>query len=259
MDLFWWITASGLAMSAIALVGAVTLFFAANTIQRILLPLVALAAGALLGGAFLELIPGAIQQVGDQPTVFLAVLAGFSLFFGLEQVISLHHGHSVDPAMDPAGDHDAKPDHQPLTYLILLASGLHHFIGGLAVGGAFVANIGLGISAWLAAAVHEVPQELGDFAVLVHGGWKVPQALLFNFLSAATFLIGGWLAYALATSWDVSLLLPFAAGNFIYIGASDLIPEVKHHRSAVHNVIHFLSFLTGIAVFVVLVFLEKQS
>ncbi len=254
MDLFWWITASGLAMSGIALVGALTLFFAADTLQRLLLPLVALAAGALLGGAFLELIPGSIRQLGDGPEVFLAVLAGFSLFFGLEQSISLHHSHNVDPGMDP----DAQPRHQPLTYLILLASGLHHFIGGLAVGGAFVADIGLGISAWLAAAVHEIPQELGDFAVLVHGGWKVPRALLFNFLSAATFLIGGWLAYALADTWNVALLLPFAAGNFIYIGASDLIPEVKHHRSRVHNVIHFFSFLAGIAVFVVLIFVENH-
>ncbi len=240
MDVFWWITVGGLIMSAIALVGGLTLFFAPNTINRLLLPLVALAAGTLLGGAFLHLIPGAIEQIGDQSSVFLAVLAGFSVFFGLEQILNWHHCHDVDC------------DHKPLTYLILLADGLHNFIGGLAVGGAFVADVGLGMTAWLAAAAHEVPQELGDFAVLVHGGWKPPRALLFNFLSALTFLIGGWLAYALSETWNVALLLPFAAGNFIYIGAADLIPEVKHHRSPLHNVIHFVSFLAGIAIFVVL-------
>jgi zinc and cadmium transporter len=114
-----------------------------------------------------------------------------------------------------------------LTYLILLGDGLHNFLGGLAIGGIFIIDIRLGIASWLAAAAHELPQELGDFAVLIHGGWSKRSALLFNFLSGLTFLLGGLIAYILSFQLDVSWLIPFAAGNFIYIGASDLIPEMN--------------------------------
>lgn len=113
--------------------------------------------------------------------------------------------------------------------------------------GAFIADVRLGIGAWLAAAAHEVPQELGDFAVLVHGGWDQRRALLFNLLSALTFLVGGLLAYAASLSFDVRFLLPFAAGNFIYIAASDLIPEVKQDRDLRMNLLHFACLVSGIA------------
>ncbi len=112
--------------------------------------------------------------------------------------------------------------------------------------GAFLVDIRVGISTWLAAAAHELPQELGDFGILVQGGWTKGGALLYNFLSALTFLIGGFIAYSVSRSVDVSFLLPFAAGNFIYIAAADLVPEVKHEESLKLNVIHFLSFLTGL-------------
>jgi zinc and cadmium transporter len=116
-----------------------------------------------------------------------------------------------------------------LTYLILIADGVHNFIGGLAVAGAFLIDVRVGIRTWLAAAAHEVPQELGDFGIVIHGGWNKGKALLYNFLSALTFLLGGIIAYSASFALDVTFLLPFAAGNFIYIAAADLIPEIKHH------------------------------
>jgi zinc and cadmium transporter len=134
-----------------------------------------------------------------------------------------------------------------LTYLILIADGVHNFIGGLAVAGAFIIDVRVGISTWLAAAAHEVPQELGDFGILIHGGWNKGRALLYNFLSALTFLVGGVVAYSASFALDVTFLLPFAAGNFIYIAAADLIPEIKYHDEPTSNVIHFLSFLSGLA------------
>jgi zinc and cadmium transporter len=100
--------------------------------------------------------------------------------------------------------------------------------------------------AWIAAAAHEIPQELGDFAVLVHGGWSRRGALVFNFLSALTFLVGGLLAYFASLSTDVAFLLPVAAGNFLYIGASDLVPEINKHEDAKRNVEHFMAFLAGL-------------
>ena len=223
-------------MSAVALVGSVTLLLRPGTLEKLLRPMVAFAAGTLLGGAFLHMLPGAVETMGAAPRVFLWVLAGFAVFFGLEQFLHWHHCH-----------HEYADSRKPLTYLVLLGDGLHNLLGGFAVAGAFIADVRLGIGAWLAAVAHEVPQELGDFAILVSGGWERRRALLFNLLSALTFLAGGLLAYAASLSLDVTFLLPFAAGNFIYIAASDLIPEVKEERDLRVNLLHFACFVAGIA------------
>ncbi|NNE66558.1 MAG: ZIP family metal transporter [Pyrinomonadaceae bacterium] len=237
-----WIVASGILMSAIALVGSITFFFLQTTQEKILLPLVAFSAGALLGGAFFHMIPGSLGQWTDASFVFLWVMIGFTLFFALEQFLHWHHCQRAAT--------DCK---KPLTYLILIGDGLHNFIGGLAIGGTFLVDVRLGVTAWLAAAAHEIPQELGDMGVLLYGGWSKKKAVIFNFLSALTFLAGGIVAYIASFQFDVSFLIPFAAGNFIYIGASDLVPEVNKHESFRANVIHFLAFAIGL----ILLFLVK--
>lgn len=224
-------------MSAIALVGGVTLLLRPERLQRLLLPLVAFAAGTLLGGALLHMLPGAIELLGPRPSVFLAVLAGFAAFFALEQFLHWHHGHRAISGIE----------RQPLTYLVLVGDALHNFLGGLAVAAAFLADERVGLGAWLAAAAHELPQEIGDFAVLVHGGWSPAHALLYNVLSASTFLLGGLVAYAASARLELTLLLPFSAGNFLYIAASDLVPEVKHDHGVRHNAIHFVALTSGIA------------
>jgi zinc and cadmium transporter len=234
MTTLLWIVASGVLMGVIALVGSVTLLLSEASLKKILLPLVALAAGTLLGGALFHMIPVSVDVLGNRLSVYVWILVGFSLFFVLEQFLHWHHCHRV-----PC-------EHRPLTVLILIADGLHNFIGGLAVTGAFLIDVRVGISAWLAAAAHEVPQELGDFGILVHGGWKKGRALFYNFLSALTFLAGGFVAYAASLSFDTAFLLPFAAGNFIYIAAADLVPEVKHEASLRLGALHFVSFLTGL-------------
>jgi zinc and cadmium transporter len=136
--------------------------------------------------------------------------------------------------------------------LILIGDGLHNFIGGLAIAGTFIADIRLGIMAWLAVAAHEIPQELGDFGVLVHGGWDKRKALMFNVLSALTFLMGGLLTYVVSFNFDISFLIPFAAGNFLYIGASDLVPEVKEHENLRINIVNFLMFISGLALMLII-------
>jgi zinc and cadmium transporter len=241
MHILVWIVLSGLAMSAIALVGSVTLLLSESTLKRITLPLVAFAAGSLLGGAFLHMIPAAVEETDSANGVFLWILIGFSSFFVVEQFLHWHHCHREYA--------DCK---QPVGYLILFGDGIHNFTGGLAVASAFMVDIRLGITTWIAAAAHEIPQELGDFAVLVHGGWSKPGALLMNLFSALTFPIGGALAYMASFEFDVSFLLPFAAGNFIYIAASDMVPEVNRHRSLVSNFVHFGSLMTGILLLLIL-------
>jgi zinc and cadmium transporter len=172
--------------------------------------------------------------MGNGLEVPLYTAIGFTLFFGLEQLLRWHHCHR------PPSRH-----RRPVTYLVLLADGVHNFIGGLAVAGAFLVDIRLGALTWLAAAAHEIPQELGDFGVLVHGGWSAKKALLYNLFSALTFPLGGLAAYAASRAIDVGFLLPFAAGNFLYIGASDLVPEVNRHERFGVNLVHFGAFALG--------------
>jgi zinc and cadmium transporter len=230
-----WIIGSGLLMSAVALVGSVTLLLPERTLQRILLPLVAFSAGSLLGGAFLHMLPAALKTAKDDLSVYVWTLAGFSVFLLVEQFLHWHHCQRAEAEC-----------RKPLTYLILIGDGLHNFIGGLSIAAIFLTDIRLGITAWLAAVAHEIPQELGDLGVLLHGGWSKRKALAFNFISALTFLVGGLVTYAVSFRLDVSFLIPFAAGNFIYIGASDLVPEVKRHENPAVNLIHFVCFIAGI-------------
>jgi zinc and cadmium transporter len=225
-------------MSAIALIGGVFLFFREGWLERLILPLVALAAGSLIGGALFHLLPAALSSNAlSQARVFGGTALGFAAFLALEQFI--HHHHCHRPLSDCK---------KPLGTLILMGDGLHNLLGGVAVASTFVIDVKLGIATWLAAAAHEVPQELGDFATLVHAGWTKRRALLVNFISALFFPLGGLCAYALSFHWRTDWLIAFAAGNFLYIGASDLVPEVNKHRSARTNIIHFSAFAAGLAI-----------
>lgn len=248
MSPFGWIVCGGVAMSAIALVGSVTLVLGEERLRRLLLPLVALAAGSLLGGAFFHMLPAALSAGQPPLRVFVWTTAGFLLFLAVEQLLHWHHCHRATASC-----------RQPMTYLVLLGDGLHNLLGGAAVAGAFLIDVRVGLMAWLAAAAHEVPQELGDFAVLVHGGWSRAKALLMNALSGATFLVGGLLAWAASFQFDVAPLVAFAAGNFIYIAASDLIPEVNRTHESRSAWINLACVVIGLALLLALCFVRPEA
>jgi zinc and cadmium transporter len=234
-----WIVAGGLGMAVLSLVGGLTSWLAEATLRRVLRPLVAFAAGSLLGSVFFHLIPIATSSTpggGAHGTAYVWVVTGFASFLALEQFLHWHHCHN-----SAAHGHE----HRPMTYLILIGDSLHNFLDGLSVASAFLIDPRAGVAAWLAAAAHEVPQELGDFAILVYGGWSRSRALLFNLLSSMTFLIGGVLAYFLAHTFELSAVMLFGAGNFLYIGAADLIPEVKANERLGMAVLSFAGFLAG--------------
>lgn len=233
MNPLGWIVGLGLIMVAISLTGSLALTLREGTLERILSPLVAFAAGALLGGAFLHMIPEAVIQMSNSLSVWVLVLSGFLLFFIFEQFLHWHHSHHPT-------------ERQPVTYLVLIADALHNFIGGASIGATFLIDVRLGVAAWFAAVAHEIPQELGDFAVLVRGGWSKTMALSLNFISALTFPIGGLLTYFMSRELNLTGLVPFAAGNFIYIASADLIPEIKQSTSFSQAIMHLLFVLLGL-------------
>lgn len=234
VDPLVWILVGGVLMSAIAMTGALTLALEPATLERLLLPLVALAAGTLLGGALFHMIP---EAVASMPIVnsMAWLLFGFTVFLALEQFLHWHHSH-----------HAPKDVRKPFAYLVLIGDAVHNFLGGLGIASAFLLSPSAGVVAWIAAAAHEVPQELGDFAVLIHGGWPRRRALFWNVMSALTFLVGAVLAYIASFHLNVAALVAFGAGNFVYIAASDLIPEIKAQSRSRHALLHLASFVAGL-------------
>lgn len=242
MTAFFWIILSTFFISAISFVGALALVLKERVLNKILVFLVAFSAGALLGSAFLHLIPEAIQMASNIESqlfkIFLYLISGFSVFFVLEQFIGWHHHHETQ-----------HPEIASFSYLILISDGLHNFIDGLLIAGSFLADFQIGIITGLAIILHEIPQEIGDFGVLIYGGLKKSSALLLNFLSALAAILGGVIGYFLLerAGEGILFLLPFTAGGFIYIAAADLIPQIRRERKPVVN---FLTFLAGIIIMV---------
>jgi zinc and cadmium transporter len=222
-------------MSIVSLLGGIILIFRKQAQMKILLPLVAFSAGSLIGGAFFIMIPSGLNIIKDVKLFFLYLLAGFGMFFILEQFLHYHHCKKAES--------DCR---KPMSYLLLIGDGLHNLIGGLSIAGLFLVDFRAGLFAWLGAVFHEIPQEIGDYAALIHSGWERKKALLYNFLSSLTFLLGGIITYFISSKTDVGFLIPFAAGNFLYIGATDLIPEVNKHYTLKNNIIHFLFFAAGV-------------
>lgn len=241
MSVLFYILISTFLISFIAFIGVFTLFLKEKLLDRILLILVAFSAGALIGGAFLHLIPEAIEKVGLEENsllkIFLYLIFGFCIFFILEQFIKWHHHHATQ-----------HPEIASFSYLILISDAVHNFIDGLIIAASFVVAFPIGVATALAVALHEIPQEIGDYGVLVYGGFKRIKALFLNFLSAISVIFGGIVGFLLSEKIGQSIvfLLPFAAGNFIYIAASDLIPEIKQKECFSKSITYFLVFLLGI-------------
>lgn len=231
-----WIILMTVLDGLLALIGAVTLVFKGKTLDKALFALVAFSAGTMIGGAFLHLLPEAIEsEVFSIDGTMLILIFGFSAFFLIERLLHWHHCH------------EGKCDVHEYSYLLLIGDGIHNLIDGLVIAAAFLTNIELGIITSFLVMAHEVPQEIGNFAVLLHAGMKKKKALLYNFAAQLTAVIGGLLGFFFFSEQLQAFMLPFAAGGFVYIAASDLIPELHKDPKLSKAMATFGLFVAGVA------------
>ncbi|PIR76184.1 MAG: ZIP family metal transporter [Candidatus Magasanikbacteria bacterium CG10_big_fil_rev_8_21_14_0_10_42_10] len=237
-------------VSLVSLVGIVALSFGMENVKKWLLLFVSFSAGTLLGDAFLHLLPQVTEQKGFSLSVSFGVLAGILVWFVIEKFIHWHHCHH---------EHEFDEDHvHPFAVLNLIGDFVHNIIDGMIIAASFVVSVPVGIATTVAVVLHEIPQELSDFGVLLHGGLSRGRALFLNFLSALGAVLGAIFALFVAGQIDgvVYLFLPFAAGSFIYIATADLIPELHKDSRVGESIKHLVSLLGGIVVMALMLFLE---
>jgi len=211
------------------------IFLKKELLSKITIFLVSLSAGALMGGAFLHLLPEASESLNID-TLFGVFLLSFVSFFFIEKVLHWQHCHKEHCHIHSFG------------YMNLVGDSIHNFIDGLVIASTFVIDFNLGVATTLAVAIHEIPQEIGDYGVLVHSGFSRKVALWANYLIALTVVLGGVVGYFSFSYLESFLpyLLPFAAGGFVYIAASDLMPEIRKETNLKKSIASFLVFILGI-------------
>jgi zinc and cadmium transporter len=246
-----YIIVSVLGISLLSFIGVFTLSINKVTLDKMLLYLVAFSAGALIGDSFLHLLPEIIGEIGFETITAVYVILGLLSMFIVEKLIRWRHCHH-----SPHKHTHAKIE--PFAMTSLIGDGVHNFIDGLLIGASYLVSIPVGIATTVAIALHEIPQEIGDFAVLTHGGLSRKRALFLNFLTALTAVIGAVLAIYLSGQITglTHFLIPFAAGHFIYIATADLIPELHKEDNLEKSTLQLLWFILGIGIMYALILIE---
>lgn len=258
MDPVFLALGSVFAVSLVSLIGIGAFSLNQQALTRVLHLLVALAAGALLGDAVIHLIPESLEIIGNERHFGVAVLGGLSLFFILEKVLRWHHAHHAEE--DEHVGHEAYEagSHAHLAPMVLIADGIHNIVDGAVIAASYVVNPSLGLATTLAVFLHEIPQEVADYALLLHAGYSRTQALFWNFVSGLTALIGA--AFVLLVTQDIELFGAYAAavtaGAFIYLAAADLIPDINRRTAGSASATAVAAFLVGIALMLALTYLE---
>lgn len=239
-------------VSLVSLIGVVTLYWKKEAVKKYVFVLVSLAVGALLGDAFIHLIPEAFESSINPTLISILIIAGVLVFFVLEKFLHWHHHEGIDDH-----EHD-KHQISHVGKMVLISDGLHNLIDGLIIGASYLVSIEVGIATTIAVVLHEIPQEIGDFGVLLHAGYTKSRALFLNFISALLAIGGAVIALVLGKSAENFSLyfLPIAAGGFIYIALADLIPELHKTKRIKHSVIQLISVAVGVVLMILLLSLE---
>jgi zinc and cadmium transporter len=243
-----WAMSSLVLVSLLSLMGVFTISMQEARLREMLFLLVSFAVGALFGDAFIHILPEAFKTLGPGPATGFWVLLGILIFFAGEKFIRWGQGSAFEK---PASV-------KPLVPLILLVDGAHNFIDGMLVGASYLVSVPIGIATTLAVVFHEIPHEIGDFAILVHGGLSVRRALLWNFLSALTAILGGCAALLMGHAFKdfTVVVMPITAGGFIYIAGSDLVPELQEKVSLSSAFWHTLLIAAGVGFMALLLLVE---
>jgi len=229
------ILASVTVVSLISFVGVIFIGLKESLLRRIVMVLVGFASGTLLGGAFFDLLPEAVNMINPPITIFYFVILGIIVFFCIEKFLYWRHCHEEECQV------------HTFAYISLVGDGVHNFIDGMIIAATFVLGFELGFITTLAVISHEIPQEIGDFGVLIYGGLGKRKALTYNFISALTAILGAIVTYYVVyLRSNYALLVPFAAGGFIYIAATDLMPELHKKSHAGESISQLLSILFGL-------------
>ncbi|HLG42346.1 MAG TPA: ZIP family metal transporter [Planctomycetota bacterium] len=235
-------------VSLASLAGISTFILGGAVIQRMVFWLVSFAAGSLLGGVFLHLLPEAVEESGMSLTVSVSICVGILLFFLLEKFLAWRHCHLPSSQEHP----------HRLSTMNLVGDGLHNLLDGLIIGAAYIADVKLGVATTAAVLLHEIPQEIADLGVLIYSGMTRRKAVMFNMLSASAAFVGAAVALAIGPSLGENLksvLIPVTAGAFIYIAGSDLIPELHKETATAASAGQFVMFTAGLALMLGLRFL----
>ena len=235
-------------VSLISLVGVMMVMLGSGRLDRIIPLLISLAVGALFGDALIHLLPEAFEDSLAPSLVSLCILLGILFFFLLERFLHWHHEHHAQ---------SVNPVH-PVAYINLVADAFHNFLDGVIIGASYLISIPIGLATTLAVVLHEIPQEQGDFAILVHAGFTPRRALLMNLLSALLAVVGAVTSLLLgpAVSGYTAFMLPLIAGGFIYIAGADLIPELHHDHELPGSLAQFAMILVGIGLMYLLLLVE---
>ncbi len=235
------------AISCVSLVGAVALVLNRATLRRVLFVVVAFAAGALLGDTFFHLIPEISEsEAGFDVVASTSILFGVLVLFVLEKVLHWHHAHFPDEEVL-----------HPIAVTNLVGDGLHNFIDGAIVASSFTISPSLGVATMVAVALHEIPQEIGDFGILLHAGLTPKRALAMNFFSALASVAGAIVVLVFAATTGIErLLVPFSAGAFLYIASTDLLPDMHKEPQPGKSALQLLALLGGAATMAALLVLE---
>jgi zinc and cadmium transporter len=233
-------------VSILSLSGIVALSLKEKTLHKILFSLIAFSAGSILGAAYLDLLPEALELV-EPPTVFIYIIFGFVFFFFLERFIYWYHGHGH--ATDISAEIGDRSAVKSFAYLNLIGDGVHNFIDGMVIAASFLIGVPVGVATTIAVIFHELPQEMGDYGILVYAGFKRSRAILLNFVVALAVVLGGVAAVYFIEAVEAfnGLLIALSAGGFMYLAAAELIPELHKERNLKKSVIQFIIFIVGIA------------
>lgn len=236
-------------VSVISLIGIVTLSLGQAMMRKLILYMVSFAVGGLFGDAFIHLIPESFYKLGFHLKTSLLIVAGILIFFALEKFVRWRHCHVPD----------AEHEHvHPVVTMNIVGNSVHNMIDGMLIGASYLVSVPIGVATTLAIIFHEIPQEIGNFSILVHGGLTVKKALLFNFITALTAAFGTIISLLIGShiaGYTLSLL-PITAGGFLYIAGSDLIPELHHDVKISTSFYQLAAIITGIGVMALLVLLE---